>query len=173
VSSDGRQTVLCLIADVGGGMSRKRRVASSGDGMSAATAKKPQRVDDEPDDGVLGDHPQAPDHGAREHFQQLDRRYGHNAVAAVGQHGHRDYDLPRARINLIYIYRVRRNCPLGQIGKKNELKCSSYKRTILIRRVAYTNQQDTYPKCCCSPDNTQPTSACTCVRLVYSFPASR
>lgn len=48
----------------------------------------PQRTDG-PGGRALDDNPRAPDHGEREHFQRVRRRYGHHVIAAaLGQHGH-------------------------------------------------------------------------------------
>lgn len=55
---------------------------------AAAVPLRPQRADGH-GRRVLDDDPRAPEHGERQHFQRLGRRYGHHVVPAIGQRGHR------------------------------------------------------------------------------------
>jgi len=55
----------------------------------ATAAVQPQRSAENPDGRVLDDHPRTPDHGQCQHFQRLNRRYGHHVVSTSDKHGHR------------------------------------------------------------------------------------
>jgi len=79
----------------GGGASGRRSVrrprVAPGRGVrvvAVAAPPRPQRADGH-GRRVLDDDPRAPEHGERQHFQRLGRRYGHHVVPALGRRGHR------------------------------------------------------------------------------------